>query len=89
VEEIDRRLFFKQAGIIGSGVLLAASPWLSVFSESKNTQSSLARIGVIGAGSRGQFLMGFLNSNPKVKITAVCDIYQPSIATPLDKFPKK
>jgi len=88
VEDMDRRRFFKQAGIIGGGIALAASPWLSVFSESKNTQSSLARIGVIGTGSRGQFLMGFLNKNPKVKITAVCDIYQPSIDEALKIVPK-
>ena len=86
--DIDRRQFFKQAGMIGGGVLLATSPWFSVFSESKNTQNSLTRIGVIGPGSRGQLLMSFLKNNPKAEITAVCDIYQPSIDEALKIAPK-
>jgi len=40
-------------GLIGGGVLLATSPWFSAFSEQKNTVGSIARIGVIGPGSRG------------------------------------
>jgi len=88
MSDIDRRQFFKQAGMIGGGALLAASPWLSVFSDAKNTQGSLARIGVIGPGDRGRFLMGFLSSNPKVNITAICDIYQPSIDAALKIAPK-
>ena len=87
MENINRRQFIKHTGRIGGGALLAASPWLSVFSDARKTQGSLARIGIIGPGSRGQFLMGFLNSNPKVKITAVCDIYQPSIDEALKIVP--
>ena len=87
MNEIDRRQFFKQAGLIGGGVLLATSPWFSVFSETKNTKNSIARIGVIGPGSRGQFLMSFLSKNPKAKITALCDIYQPSIDEALKMAP--
>jgi len=88
MNDINRREFFKQAGIAGGGVLLAASPWLSVFSETKKTEGSLVRLGIIGPGSRGQFLMGFLHANPKVEITAVCDIYQPSIDAALKIAPK-
>lgn len=75
-------------GLIGGGVLLATSPWFSAFSEQKNTIGSIARIGVIGPGSRGQFLMSFLVKNPKVKITALCDIYQPSIEQALKMAPE-
>jgi predicted dehydrogenase len=88
MSDINRREFFKQAGIAGGAALLATSPWLSAFSETKNTQNALVRIGVIGPGSRGQFLMGFLNANPKVNITAICDIYQPSIDGALKIVPK-
>ena len=75
-------------GLIGGGVLLATSPWFSAFSEQKNTVGSIARIGVIGPGSRGQHLMSFLVKNPKVKIVALCDIYQPSIDKALEMAPE-
>ena len=85
---IDRRLFIKNMGVLGSGVLLASSPWFSAFSQQKNTIGSKARIGIIGPGSRGQFLMSFLVQNPKVEIVAVCDVFQPSIDAALAIAPK-
>ncbi len=75
-------------GVAGGAVMLAASPWLSAFSERKNTTTSIARIGVIGPGSRGHFLMSFLKKNPKAEVIAVCDIYQPSIDEALKLYPK-
>jgi predicted dehydrogenase len=84
---ISRRDFLKNAGLIGGGVLLATSPWFSAFSEQKHTVGSVARIGIIGPGSRGQHLMSFLVKNPKVSIVAVCDTYQPSIDKALELAP--
>ncbi|NDP20526.1 MAG: Gfo/Idh/MocA family oxidoreductase [Paludibacter sp.] len=86
--DIDRRQFLKNLGMMGGGILLASSPWFSVFSEQKHTIGSKARIGVIGPGSRGQFLMSFLVQNPKVEITAICDVFQPSIDAALKMAPK-
>jgi predicted dehydrogenase len=88
MEKINRREFLKNMGMIGGGVLLATSPWFSVFSEQKHTTGSVARIGIIGPGSRGQFLMSFLAKNPKVEIVAIADIYQPSIDAALKMAPK-
>jgi len=85
---IDRRQFLKNMGMISGGVLLATSPWFSAFSEQKHTIGSKARIGIIGPGSRGQFLMSFLVQNPKVEIVAVCDLYQPAIVAALKIAPK-
>ena len=76
---ISRRDFLRNMGIAGAGALLAASPWLSAFSEITNTSNEKGRLAVIGPGSRGRFLMSFLVKNPKVEIVALCDIYQPSI----------
>ncbi|MDR0507269.1 MAG: Gfo/Idh/MocA family oxidoreductase [Dysgonamonadaceae bacterium] len=84
---INRRDFLKNAGITG-GAILAATPWLSAFSEKKHTQSSKAKIGIIGPGSRGQVLMSLLCKNPKAEIVAICDIYQPSIDAALQMAPK-
>ena len=67
---ISRRDFLKNLGIAGAGTLLAASPWLSAFSEVMNTSNEKCRLAIIGPGSRGRFLMGFLAKNPKVDIVA-------------------
>lgn len=39
---ISRRDFLKNMGIAGAGAFLAASPWLSAFSEVTNTSSENA-----------------------------------------------
>lgn len=57
---ISRRDFLKNMGIAGAGAFLAASPWLSAFSEVTNTSSEKCRLAIIGPGSRGRFLMSFL-----------------------------
>ena len=85
---ISRREFLKDIGILGAGVLLSASPWLSVFSEVTKTSNEKCRLAIIGPGSRGRFLMSFLVQNPKVDIVALCDIYQPSIDRGLELAPK-
>ena len=74
--------------MLGGGVLLATSPWFSAFAEQKHTVGSIAKIGIIGPGSRGQHLMSFLVQNPKVEIVAVCDVFRPSIDAALKMTPK-
>jgi len=88
MKQIDRRQFIKEMGIIGGGALLATSPWFSAFSERNDTVGSMAHVGFIGSGTRGRFLMGFLVKNPKVKIVAIADFYQPSIDAALKIAPK-
>ncbi len=72
----------------GGAVMLASSPWLSAFSETESTKKEIARLGIIGPGSRGQFLMSFLKRNAKVEVVALCDIYQPSIDGALKLYPE-
>lgn len=85
---MNRRDFLKNMSVAGGAVLLASSPWLSAFSETEYTKKSIAKLGIIGPGSRGRFLMSFLNKNPKAEVVAICDIYQPSIEEALKIFPK-
>jgi predicted dehydrogenase len=85
---ITRRDFLKNAGIAGTGTLLAATPWVSAFADTKHTANEKVKIGVIGPGSRGQLLMTYLNKNKKAEIAAICDIYQPSIDEALKIAPK-
>lgn len=76
---LDRREFLKKAGMAGAAAIFLASPWLSVFSDSKYTDKSVVKLGIIGPGSRGRYLMQFLANNKKADIVALCDVYQPSL----------
>lgn len=78
-QNISRRTFIKDLGVAGFGAILASSPWLSVFADEKHTKGNICRLGVIGPGSRGRFLMSFILKNPKARIVALADIYQPSL----------
>lgn len=84
----NRRNFIKKLGAAGLGTLLVSSPWLDVFSETKNTEGSRVRIGVVGPGSRGRHLMRFLVDNNKAEIVALCDTYQPSLDAALKIAPQ-
>lgn len=88
MEQHNRREFIKEFGLIGGSLLLSTSPWFSAFSQQDKTLGSRARIGIIGPGSRGQHLMGFLAKNPKVEIVALADVYQSSIDAALKIAPK-
>ncbi|HIZ92386.1 MAG TPA: Gfo/Idh/MocA family oxidoreductase [Candidatus Bacteroides merdavium] len=84
---LSRREFLKNVGLAGGGLFLSASPWLSAFSQKEETMGNRARLGIIGPGSRGRFLMSFLAKNPKAEIAALCDIYQPSLDKALELAP--
>lgn len=66
---------------------LAAFPWFSALAGEGETGKEKARIGIIGPGSRGLFLMGFLVKNPKVEIVALCDDYEPNVKKALALAP--
>ena len=85
---INRREFLRNLGFLGAGALIATSPWLSAFAEVRETEAERCRVGIIGPGSRGRFLMQFLDRNPKAQIVALCDIYAPSIEKALKIAPK-
>ena len=84
---ISRRDFLRKLGIAGIGTLAATSPWLSAFSEVNETKNEKCKIGIIGPGSRGQFLMSFMVQNPKADIVAFADVYQPSLDAALKMVP--
>jgi predicted dehydrogenase len=41
--------------------------------------SSQIRLGLIGAGSRGTFVMGVFQKDPALKVGAICDVYEPNL----------
>lgn len=43
------------------------------------------RLGVIGAGGRGAFVMGEFQKDAAVDVTAICDVYEPNLERALSK----
>ena len=76
---MNRREFLRDLGILGAGALAVTSPWLKAFADVNETAKERVRIGMIGPGSRGQFLLSFLSKNPKAEIVAFADLYEPSL----------
>lgn len=77
--QMNRREFLRDLGILGAGALAVTSPWLKAFADVNETVKERVRIGMIGPGSRGQFLLSFLSKNPKAEIVAFADLYEPSL----------
>ena len=55
---------------------LASSAGLYVLNAAP---SDTVRLGVIGAGGRGTFVMAAFGRNPAIKVVAVCDVYEPNL----------
>lgn len=87
---IDRRSFLSRLGGIGlAGAALSAFPWMESCSPSRNdaTSGAKVRLGIIGTGSRGRYLMSFLKDIPQASVVALCDIYGPNLELGAEMFP--
>jgi predicted dehydrogenase len=78
MSEIDRRKFIGNATGAIAGALLVAGCKESP--KSVVPASEQLRLGIIGAGSRGQELMRTFLRVPGVRFAGLCDIYEPRFA---------
>ncbi|MBI2948435.1 MAG: Gfo/Idh/MocA family oxidoreductase [Verrucomicrobia bacterium] len=77
VPTLTRRAFLKQTGLASTAVALGPAFNLSRAASSNDT----IQVGVIGTGGRARGLMQVLAKIPKVKITAVCDLYDAHLSS--------
>lgn len=63
--QASRRHFF----LSGSAMLAAA----------QTAPSNQVRLGVIGSGSRGTYVMGVFQRDPSVRVASICDVYEPNL----------
>ena len=68
---MERREFIK-AGVLTAGAVMAPNI-LKAGSREK------VRMGFVGVGNRGTQLLHIFMKNPKVEVTALCDIYEPNL----------
>jgi predicted dehydrogenase len=64
--------------------LLASGAATAAFAAASDRIS----LGVIGAGSRGTFVMGVFQKDPSVRIGAICDVYEPNLEQALSTASK-
>lgn len=67
---MNRRYFF-----FGSSGLLAASALPRLSAQPSNR----VRLGLIGSGSRGTFVMTVFQKEPNLQVGAICDVYEPNL----------
>ena len=85
-----RREFLKRLAVVaGSTALLAEMPWYSPLRAEpvSDAPSNRVRIGLVGVGSRGSFLLSHLLRTPGVEIAALCDDYDPHLNAGVAKVP--
>lgn len=69
----SRRSFF----LAGSSMLVASA-----------APSDRINLGVIGSGSRGTFVMGVFQKDASLRVTGVCDVYEPNLENALSAASK-
>jgi predicted dehydrogenase len=78
----SRREFIKTLTILaGTSALFTTIPWLQACGDKFKSAplKDKVKLAVIGPGSRGSLLLGFLVENPNVEIVALCDDYKPNL----------
>jgi predicted dehydrogenase len=84
----DRREFLKRLAVIaGSSALLADLPWWTPLRAAPvgDSPADRVRLGLIGAGTRGNLHLDNLLRTPGVEIAALCDDYEPNLQAGLAK----
>ena len=69
-----RRRFLVAAGAAATAAAAPASDRIS--------------LGVIGSGGRGTYVMGEFQKDPAVRVTGICDVYEPNLERALSAAAK-
>ncbi|MFO7853198.1 MAG: Gfo/Idh/MocA family protein [Bacteroidota bacterium] len=76
----SRRIFLQKTALLTGGLFLGAHfPDVRVLAGDQEEVADIVKLGIIGSGSRGQYLMTHINLIPGIEIVAVCDNYQPNL----------
>ncbi|MBT34477.1 MAG: oxidoreductase [Thalassobius sp.] len=77
-KEFVRRDFLKSSAIAGTGMALGLSAFPNIV---KSYNQDIVRIGVVGTGGRGNWLIKQTQSSPDIKIVACCDLIPERLET--------
>ena len=82
MEKITRKEFLSELKTIcATGTALTLFPWLQSCTEkaSQDIRGEVARLGIIGTGSRGRYHIANLLEDKSARIVALCDDYRPHL----------
>ena len=77
---MKRREFVTASAATVGGSLLGMDAMAETLATRRASSSNEINVGVIGAGSRGKYMMRLFLRIPGVKVTALCDVYEPRFA---------
>ncbi len=90
MSNITRRSFLK-GGLIAGTVMLTPASLINILAQNKSSRiKDKVRLGVVGAGSRGQYLISTVNTlknRENMELVAFSDIYEPNIKDSLKLVP--
>ena len=76
----SRRIFLQKTALLTGGLFLGSHfPDIRALANDQDNVAETIRLGIIGSGSRGQYLMTHINLIPGIEIVAVCDNYKPNL----------
>jgi predicted dehydrogenase len=77
---MKRREFVTASAAAAGTSLLGLDAVAETLSRRRVSPSDEINVGVIGVGSRGKYMMRLFLRLPGVKVTALCDVYEPRLA---------
>jgi predicted dehydrogenase len=76
---MKRREFVAASAAAGTS-LLGRNAFGEAFAHRRSSPLDEINVGIIGAGSRGKYLLQLFLRIPDVRVTALCDVYEPRFA---------
>jgi len=77
---MKRREFVTTSAAVAGSSLLGTDALAQTLAKRRVAPSDEINVGVIGPGSRGKYIMRLFLRNPGVRVTALCDVYEPRFA---------
>lgn len=77
---MKRRDFVKASALAAGSSVFGVEAMAETLSRTRISQSDEINIGVIGVGSRGKYMARLFLRIPGVRVTALCDVYEPRFA---------
>jgi predicted dehydrogenase len=77
---MKRRDFVRASAAAAGASLISSEALADMLARSGTAPSDELNVGVIGAGSRGRYMMRLFLRVPGVRVTALCDVYEPRFA---------
>jgi len=77
---MKRRDFVRASAVAAGSSLFGVEAMAETLSRRRVSPSDEVNVGIIGPGSRGQYLLRLFLRIPGIRVTALCDVYEPRFA---------